>query len=395
MLSGYGGVDGAIVVDLKNFQQFSMDNSAYIATIGAGTLLGDVTTRLHNAGGRAMAHGTCPQVGIGGHATIGGLGPTSRQWGSALDHIVGAEVVLANSSIIRASETENPDVFFAVKGAASSFGIVTEFKVRTEPEPGSVVQYSYTFNVRDTASRAKTFKDWQALISEPDLTRKFSSMVIILEHTMIIFGTFFGTKAEFDSFQLQNRFPANQGANVTVIDDWLALVTNWATGVDLQLTGGLPSPFYSKSLNFRRDTLIPSATVDKVFKYLDKADKGTPIWFVLFDLEAGATNDVPVDATAYAHRDVLFWMQSYAIGLTGVSKTTKDFLNGLNNIITSDMSYFEFGAYPGYVDPELAAGQQAYWGPNLPRLERIKAEIDPHVVFHNPQSVKPFLAYSQ
>ena len=72
---------------MKHFQQFSMDRKTWRATIGGGTLLGDVTKRLHDAGNRAISHGTCPQVGIGGHATIGGLGPTSRQWGSALDHV--------------------------------------------------------------------------------------------------------------------------------------------------------------------------------------------------------------------------------------------------------------------------------------------------------------------
>ena len=61
-----GGVDGALVVDLVHLQKFEMDTITWRATIGAGTLLGDVTKRLHDAGGRAIAHGTCPQVGIGG-----------------------------------------------------------------------------------------------------------------------------------------------------------------------------------------------------------------------------------------------------------------------------------------------------------------------------------------
>jgi FAD/FMN-containing dehydrogenases len=111
-LTGLGGTDGAVVVDLKRFQQFSVDPDTLVATIGAGTLLGDLQSRLDHAGGRAVAHGTCPQVGTGGHFTIGGLGTMSREWGMALDHIVGAEVVLANSTIIRASDTHNQDVFF-------------------------------------------------------------------------------------------------------------------------------------------------------------------------------------------------------------------------------------------------------------------------------------------
>ena len=61
-----GGVDGALVVDLVHLQKFDMDTATWRATIGAGTLLGDVTKRLHDAGGRAIAHGTCPQVGVGG-----------------------------------------------------------------------------------------------------------------------------------------------------------------------------------------------------------------------------------------------------------------------------------------------------------------------------------------
>ena len=61
-----GGVDGALVVDLVNFQKFEMDTTTWKATIGAGTLLGDVTKRLHDAGGRAMAYGSCPQIGTGG-----------------------------------------------------------------------------------------------------------------------------------------------------------------------------------------------------------------------------------------------------------------------------------------------------------------------------------------
>ena len=99
-----------------------------------------------------MAHGTCPSIGIGGHATIGGQGPTSRMWGMALDHVLEVEIVLANSTIICTSAMGNPEVLFAVKGAAASFGIVTEFKVRTEPEPGSAVEYSYTYHLGNAAS---------------------------------------------------------------------------------------------------------------------------------------------------------------------------------------------------------------------------------------------------
>jgi hypothetical protein len=386
---GLGGTNGAVVVDLKNFQQFSMDDTTFDATIGAGTLLGDIDKRLHSAGGRAMTHGTSPQVGIGGHATIGGLGPTARQFGMALDHVLEVEVVLANGTIVSASKTENPDVFFAIRGAGASFGIVTEFKVRTEPAPGTAVQYSYTFGFGDTTARANLFQDWQSFISNPNLTRKFASILTILPGTIVISGTFFGTQAEFNALQVESRFPGFTKKSVIQFDDWLGLVAQWAETAFMDLFGGVPASFYSKSLSFTPKTLIPSSGIENLFKFLDTASTGSLIWFVIFDLEAGAINDVPMNATAYAHRDTLFWLQSYAVDIGKVSQTTIKFLDGINNIISASLPGVTFGAYPGYVDPLLQNAQTAYWGSNLPRLEAIKAAVDPHDVFHNPQSVQP------
>lgn len=57
-----GGEDGALVIDLQNFQHFSMDTDTWFATFGSGTLLGDLTDRLYENGHRVIAHGTCPQV---------------------------------------------------------------------------------------------------------------------------------------------------------------------------------------------------------------------------------------------------------------------------------------------------------------------------------------------
>lgn len=224
---GIGGQDGSIVVDLKNFQQFSMDKTSWQATIGGGTLLSDVTKRLHDNGKRAMAHGTCPQVGIGGHATIGGLGPSSRMWGSALDHVQEVEVVLANSSVVRASEDQNADVFWALKGAGAGFGVITEFKVRTQAEPDKTTLYSYGIQAGSAKDKATAFKKWQKLISDPDLSRKFASQFIMTELGVVVTGTYFGPQAEFDGLNISSRLPdANE--NVVVLDDWLGVVGHWA-----------------------------------------------------------------------------------------------------------------------------------------------------------------------
>lgn len=371
-----------------HLQQFAMDESTHVATIGGGTLLSDVTSRLFNAGGRAMAHGTCPQVGSGGHFTIGGLGPTSRQWGSSLDHVEEVEVVLANSSIVRANKDHNQDILFAVKGAAASFGIVTEFKVRTEEAPGEAVQYMYQFNMGNAADRANLLKDWQSFISDPTLTRKFSSLLTVVDHGILLTGIFYGTQEEFDDLNIEKRFPIKGPGNVIILNDWLTMTGQAIDQLALGIGGSVQTHFYAKSMAFTAKTLMSSSTIDELVHYLDTADKGTLLWFLEFDLEGGAVNDVPTNATAYAHRDTLYWVQTYVIELFGsVSKASVDFLDGIHNIVCKSNPTPCTKAYPGYVDPYLPNAQHAYWGKNLPRLEEIKAAIDPDDVFHNPQSV--------
>jgi hypothetical protein len=394
--ANFSSPDGGVMIDLKHFTNYSIDTNTWRATVGAGVKLGDLTQLMFDSHKRAMAHGVCPQVGIGGHATIGGLGPSSRLWGSALDHIEEVEVVLADASIVRASRSQNSDLFWALKGAAAGFGVITEFIVRTEEAPGTSVQYSFSFTTGSWSDMSSIFKEWQSFVSNKELTWKFASTANITEAGLIITGTYFGTKEEYDAIMKDAKFPGNASKHTILINDWLGTVANWWEDVGLHLAGGLPSHCFSKTLTFNGAALIPDSVIDKIFQYLENIQKGTLMWFVIFDLAGGQINEIAPDATAYAHRDALFYLQSYVVSmdpLANVSNTTKGFLNGLNDVIVDGMRATgedtDFGAYPGYVDMELKTPQKEYWRYNLPRLEEIKAQYDPKDVFHNPQSVRP------
>ncbi|RKU47791.1 hypothetical protein DL546_006876 [Coniochaeta pulveracea] len=388
---GLGGKDGAISIDMTHFQDFSVDTKTWQATVGAGTLLGDLNTRLHDNGKRAVAHGSCPGVGIGGHATIGGLGAMSRMWGSLLDHVVEVEVVTADGSIKRASSTENQDLFWAIKGAGANFGVVTQFVLRTHPEPGSVVQFLYTVSFGKQADMASTFTAWQNIVFDMNLDRRFGTEFIMEPLGCIITGTFYGSQAEFNATGIQGRFPKGGKFSFT-INDWLASTIKHAENEALHISS-VAIPFYSKSLGFRQQDAIPPSKVQDILSWIDTVNKGTLLWFVVFDAEGGAINDVPMNATAYAQRDKVMFYQSYAIGLP-LSQTTRDFLTNFHNKVidtlpASDQDEGGVGTYAGYVDPALSNAQQAYWGDNLPRLEQVKQTYDANDVFSNPQGVRP------
>jgi hypothetical protein len=312
-------------------------------------------------------------------------------WGTALDHIVGATVVQADGSIVHASETENTDLFWAIKGAGASFGVITEFDVLTHEAITQTVAYSYTFAIRPFSGLVARFMEWQALVSNPDLSWKFASQAIISEIGLIVEGTFFGTQAEFEALNMTILLPNFPQPDVVVFDDWAGMISHWAESAGLEIGGGIPNAFYAKSLVFTPQDLIPQSGVEALFNYLDKSSPGTLLWFGIFDLAGGYTNSIAPDATAYGHRDALFYFQGYVSSiLPPVSGTSIGFLDNLTSIITNAVpNIANNGAYAGYVDPAMGqSGQQAYWKGNYGKLQQVKAELDPNDLFHNPQSVR-------
>ncbi|KAI0181117.1 putative glucooligosaccharide oxidase [Hypoxylon sp. FL1284] len=382
---GLGGQDGELVIDLANLQNFSMNTDTWQASIGGGTKLSDVTSRLHDNGKRAISHGTCPGVGIGGHATIGGLGPSSRMWGSCLDHVVEVEVVTADGSIKRASETENSDLFFALKGAGAGFGVITEFVVKTHPEPGDVVQYSFALSFDKFEDLVPVFLQWQDLITDPELDRRFGTEFVMYALGVIITGTFYGSEDEWKASGIPDKIPV--GNVSVVIDDWLGVIAQQAEDAALYLSD-LATSFTAKSLALRKDEALSTDTATQMMKYIDGADHGSLIWFVIFDASGGAVSDVPMNATAYSHRDKAMFVQGYGIGIPTLNQDTRDFVSGVIATIRND-TVQALTTYPGYVDPSLVDAQASYWGPNLDTLGQVKSKWDPSDLFHNPQSVRP------
>ena len=133
----------------------------------------------------------------------------------------------------------------------------------------------------------------------------------------IITGTFFGSQTEFDSLNITSLLPSSSGSDSIELKDWLGVVGHWSEDVALEIVGGIQSNFYAKSLAYTEKDMIPDIAVDKLFTHIEGADKGGALWFIIWDLEGGAINDVASDATAYGHRDALFYHQSYAINMFG------------------------------------------------------------------------------
>ncbi|GJJ10277.1 hypothetical protein Clacol_004503 [Clathrus columnatus] len=387
-----GGKDDALVVDLSKMNTVVVDQTTWRATIGGGTRLKKVTDELYNQGQRTMAHGICPQVGIGGHATVGGQGPLSRMYGLTLDHVVEMEVVLADGSITRVNEEINSDLFFALRGAGASFGIVTQFIFETHPVPEATTNYTFQLKYGTHEELATIFLQWQDFISSPAVSndRAFNSLITITSNIILIQGSRLGSRDDFETSEIFVSMKKMFTVDIKTHElDWLGSIVNWATIAVESLAGSMNIPLYMKSLSVRQNKLLTPETVHAWFDYMHNNSPKDAVWVIIGDMQGGRISDFPNDSTAYSLRDCMYTLCAYSIGGVPYPDDALAYMNGMIHTISTNMPDGNFGVYPGYVDPLIPNTQwpTQYWGENYPRLLAIKKKYDPTNTFSNPQSV--------
>jgi FAD/FMN-containing dehydrogenase len=123
-IAGFSTCDDGIVIDLADLNSVSVDADAQRAVAGGGTTWKDfdAATQPH---GLATTGGLISSTGVGGFALGGGIGHLVRKWGLTCDNVLAAELVTADGSVVRASESENPDLFWALRGGGGNFGVTT------------------------------------------------------------------------------------------------------------------------------------------------------------------------------------------------------------------------------------------------------------------------------
>jgi FAD/FMN-containing dehydrogenase len=158
-IAGFSTSDDAVVIDLSSMASVRVDPVALRATVGGGAVWADVDHETQ-AYGLATTGGLVSTTGVAGFTLGGGIGWTMRKFGLACDNLVGADIVTADGRLIHASETENADLLWGLRGGGGNFGIVTQFEFNLH-RLGPIVYAGPIFYPAKSARELLTvFRDW-------------------------------------------------------------------------------------------------------------------------------------------------------------------------------------------------------------------------------------------
>jgi FAD/FMN-containing dehydrogenase len=392
-VAGRSSTDG-IILDVTPMGSVAV--AGEVATVGAGVRLGELYDALA-IHGLTIPAGCGPSVGIAGLTLGGGLGILGRKHGLTCDHLLGAQVVLADGRIVDCDEHHDGELFWALRGAGGGhFGVVTSLAFRTLPAPAATV-FHLTW---PRAAAAGVVQAWQAWAPAPpdelDATLRLTAGDGERPPGVEVVGTVLDGEA--DAAELLGDLVGRVG--VDPMEASRRHLPHRAAKRYLEGLGSVedrpersgpeqppqPSHLYTKSEFFRRP--LPDETVAALIEHLTNGLAPGQSREVDFLPWCGAYNRVPADATAFAHRSERFLLQHLVmVGADAVPAERDAARDWLARSWALVHPWGSGGVYPNFPDPDLQDGARAYHGTNYDRLRRVKAAYDPGGFFRFHQSL--------
>jgi hypothetical protein len=369
-----------LVIDVRGMKAIKLSSDKKSVSIGSGAQLGSVYDALASSH-LAIPAGSCFPVGVAGHSLGGGFGLLGRPFGLACDSILSMEVVDASGKILIASAQENPDLFWALRGGGNgNFGVVTNFNFRTSAV-NMVAKFAITWT-KPVTQAVKIVQAWQqwlenmpsSITGTLHLTKAKGGLITVHMAGLSVQSET-GLKAELK--RLQTLAGAASVASTRTLTFHQA-----ATIFD----GGEPNPD-SVLMKAKSDYVTDAMTGQGITTLLEGLVNAPGEIAVLCDTYGGAINKIATDATAFVHRGNTKYVMQYFMQWDSASASNGN-IAMMRTLYNSMRPFVSGGCYVNYCDLDLGDGYaKAYWGDNLPRLMKIKAEVDPKNIFKHAQSV--------
>ena len=385
-VAGNAILDDAMVIDLSEMNEVSVDAARRTAKVQGGATLGDLD-KATAPFGLAAPVGVVSATGVAGLTLHGGLGWLSRKYGAALDNIVSVEIVTADGQIRRASADENPDLFWALRGGGGNFGVVTSFEFTLHPVGPDVWFAAVFYPLEEAEAALRWYREYMPTASE-----ELGTLVVLwtapeeefipLEaqgKPAIVFlacysGPFEKGEEAIRPFRELGRPLADLSAPMPFKDVQQFLDADYPNGRN----------YYWKSSYLEELSDAAIAKLIERAKTWPSPLTSIDVWFL-----GGALRRVPADATAFGQRQAPF--------LIGVESNWDEADRAEENIgwardVIEDMQRISDAAaylnFPGFSEEGETQLVKAF-GDNFPRLREVKAKYDPENLFRANLNIRP------
>jgi FAD/FMN-containing dehydrogenase len=384
-IAGNAVCDGGLQLDLSLMRSVRVDPVAKTVRVEPGATLGDIDKETQTFG-LALPVGVNSTTGISGLTLGGGFGWLSRKYGLTIDNLISVDLVTANGALVHASDKENPDLFWAVRGGGGNFGVVTSFEFRvhaigTELLTGVLIH--------PLANAKEVLSAYRRVVAQaPD---ELAVWFVMRKAPPLPFlaAEYHGTDVLVLAMCWAGDLEAGRGpvGQIQGLGKPIAEVVGptpfvaWQQLLDPLLTPGFRN--YWKSQSF---TELSDAALDVL---IDAARRiPSPESEIAFAQVGGAINRVPAGATAYPHRNIQFVLNEH----TRWSDPAKDkeCIAWARKLFDDMAPHATGGVYVNFMpEEETLKSRPGAYGTNMERLTQIKAKLDPDNLFRMNQNIAP------
>jgi FAD/FMN-containing dehydrogenase len=367
---GKSTCDGGMVIDLSPMRAVSIDKGARTATAQGGALLAHLD-QASLAEGLVTTAGIVSHTGVGGFTLGGGMGRLDRKYGLTIDNLLSADVVTADGQLRHASEDENPDLFWALRGGGGNFGVVTTFVYRLHPFDDTVYAGFVEYPFDKAKQVLRQFAEFERTL--PDAANVEPYLYLDEGTPTVGFSVLYAGSPK-DGEKVCRPLLAFSRPSYSSLD--ADRYSSWQTMLDADLGHG--------KLNYLKSGYIVELTPDLIDALVDNFE-GSPYPNVWFQHLGGTSSRVADDATAYPHRDVRFNLGVDAV-FTDPSETEAR-VAAVRRYYAA-MEPFMKGFYTNLNEASVEKTWGNY-GSNYPRLSEIKKTYDPGNLFRLNSNIEP------
>jgi FAD/FMN-containing dehydrogenase len=383
-IAGNAVCDGGLMIDLSPMKAVHVDAAKRTARVEGGATLGDMdqATQAH---GLAVPAGINSTTGIAGLTLGGGFGWLSRKHGLTIDSLLSAEVVTATGQRVTASERENADLFWALRGGGGNFGIVTTFEFRAHPIGTEVLSGLIVHPLAQAREVLQFYRDFTA--KAPDelavwfVLRKAPPLPFLAEQwhgkeILALAACYCGDAAQGEKVLQPLRSFGSKIADIIQPHPY----AEWQKVLDPLLTPGQRNYWKSHEFLSLSDGLIDV--------FLQAASRlPDPQTELAFAQLGGAIGRVKSDATAYSHREPNYLINVH--GRWGDPAKDEACIAWARDVFKACEPFSTGAVYVNFLTQEEGERVRAAYGSNYDRLAAVKKKYDPDNRFRMNQNIRP------